>query len=303
MFPVYDTPVTQNRPQFQPYSLTQPVQNPNFTQQSPSSPAVGFYTSTPQNINSVMQPMVNPYLDANCKLDDLTQKVNMICDKMSTLDELSKKNSTFDRTVQNLFKTVEKVSKRADDVEQGMNFINEKFEDAKKGVSDVKGACAGIREDTDFANDAIFRLQKDLDELYTRYIDLQTRSMRENLIFTGIPMQDKFEEFRNFKEREFVRKAAKELRETHFGINEQFPKEVNDKRKELWPHFQEARRQREKAFFKRDSLFIEGVEYCPSKKDDEKRDDYVPRRQYNQQGARPNTFNDPGRRQRRSSPH
>ena len=353
--PVYDTPVTQNR-QFQPYSMTQPVQNPNFTQQSPNSPAVGFYTSTPQNINSVMQPMVNPYSDTNCKLDDLTQKVNMIFDKMSTLDELSNKISTFDKAVQNLFKTVEKVSKRVDDVEQGMNFINEKFEDAKKDVSDVKGVCAGIREDADSANDAIFRLQKDLDELYTRHIDLQTRSMRENLIFTGIPMHDKFEEsettekvlekfmteqlklcriaeydrahrfgkeyverypdgsvkfmtkpivcrFRNFKEREFVRKAARELRDTHFGISEQFPKEVNDKRKELWPHFQEARRQRKKAFFKRDRLFIDGVEYCPSKKDEEKRDDDVPRRQYNKQGARPKKLNDPGRRQRRSSPH
>ncbi|CAC5388880.1 unnamed protein product [Mytilus coruscus] len=240
------------------------------------------------------------------------------------------------KTVQNLVKTVEKVSNRVDDVEQGMNFINEKFEVAKKDVSDVKGTCAVIREDTDSANEAIFRLQKDLDELYTRHIDLQTRSMRENLIFTGIPMQDKFEEsestekvlekfmteqlklcqiaeydrahhfgkeyverfpdgsvtfmtkpivcrFRNFKEREFVRKAASELRGTHFGIREQFPKEVNDKRKELWSHFQEARIQWKKAFFKRDRLFIEGVECCPSKKDDEKRDADVPRRQYNEQ--------------------
>ncbi|VDI17208.1 Hypothetical predicted protein [Mytilus galloprovincialis] len=116
--------------------MTQPVQNPNFIQQSPNSPAVGFYTSTPLNINSVMQPMVNPYSDTNCKLEDLTQKVNMIFDKMSTLDELSKKISTFDRTVQNLFKTVEQVSKKVDDVEQGMNFMNEKFEDAKKDWSD-----------------------------------------------------------------------------------------------------------------------------------------------------------------------
>ncbi|VDI24836.1 Hypothetical predicted protein [Mytilus galloprovincialis] len=208
--------------------MTQPVQNPNFTQQSPNSPAVGFYTSTPQNINSVMQPMVNPYSDTNCKLDDLTQKVNMIFDKMSTLDELSNKISTFDRAVQNLFKTVEKVSKRVDDVEQDSEIL---------------------------------------------------------------------------KKREFVRKAARELRDTHFGISEQFPKEVNDKRKELWPHFQEARRQRKKAFFKRDRLFIDGVEYCPSKKDEEKRDDDVPRRQYNKQGARPKKLNDPGRRQRRSSPH
>lgn len=56
-------------------------------------------------------------------LNDLTQKVNMICDKMSTLNELSKKVSTFDGTVHNFVKTVEKVS----------NFINEKFEDTKKG--------------------------------------------------------------------------------------------------------------------------------------------------------------------------
>ncbi|CAC5397121.1 unnamed protein product [Mytilus coruscus] len=168
--PVYDSPVTQNRQQFQPYSLSQPVQNPNFTQPSPSSSVVGFYTSTPQNINSVMQPMVNPYLDANCKLDDLTQKVNIICDKLSTPEELSKKISTFDRTVQNLVKTVEKMSKRVDDVEQ------------------------------------------------------------------------------------------------------------------------EVRRQRKKAYFKRDRLFIEGIKCCPSKKDNEKNDEDVPRRQYNEQGARPKKF-------------
>ncbi|VDI59295.1 Hypothetical predicted protein [Mytilus galloprovincialis] len=137
----------------------------------------------------------------------------------------------------------------------------------------------------------------DLDDLYDRHIDLQTRSMRENLIFTGIPLHDKDEHmeqtekiiensmieqlklnrpaeyerahrfgrayvernrdgsvkfatkpivcrFRNFKERETVRKAARELRGAGFGISEQFPKEINDRRKTLWPFFQEARRQK-----------------------------------------------------------
>ena len=35
-------------------------------------------------------------------------------------------------------------------------------------------------------NTNVYRLKKDLDELYERQIDLQTRSMRENLVFTGI---------------------------------------------------------------------------------------------------------------------
>lgn len=34
----------------------------------------------------------------------------------------------------------------------------------------------------------MFQLQKDLGHIYERHIDLQTRYMRENLIFTGIPL-------------------------------------------------------------------------------------------------------------------
>jgi len=63
--------------------------------------------------------------------------------------------------------------------------------------------------------------------------------------------------FKNFKDREVVRKAARELKGTRYGVSEQFPKEINDRRKLLWPYFQEARRQNKKTYFKRDRLYID----------------------------------------------
>ena len=36
------------------------------------------------------------------------------------------------------------------------------------------------------------RLQKDLDDLHERHIELQARTVRENLIFTEIPLKEKY---------------------------------------------------------------------------------------------------------------
>jgi hypothetical protein len=37
-------------------------------------------------------------------------------------------------------------------------------------------------------NDDVTRLQKDLDDLHERHIELQARTVRENLMFTKIPL-------------------------------------------------------------------------------------------------------------------
>ena len=98
--------------------------------------------------------------------------------------------------------------------------------------------------------------------------------------------------FKSFKERERVRSVASELKGTRYGISEQFPKEINDRRKALWPHFQEAKKQKKKAFFRRDRLFIDGQEFFPADDDDDDRKmetnaREVRRHQYEEQGARP----------------
>ncbi|VDI13209.1 Hypothetical predicted protein [Mytilus galloprovincialis] len=312
----------------------------------------------------MMHSTMNPtFVDNGGKIDILTQKVDMICEKISNIDKLTEKLSKFDKTVNSMVKGIESINKRVDEVEKGLNFINAEFENNKKDVREVKKNLTEIRSENEEATKTIAKLRTDFEDLNERQLDLQTRSMRENLIFTGIPMYDESEQseetekiienfmtvelkmetlpkfhrahrfgkefteknpdgsikfvtkpivcrFVNFKQRELVRKAARELKDTKYGINEQFPKEINDRRKALWPHFQEARRQRKKAFFKRDRLFIEGNEFTP--KDNTKEMDTNDlqtrsRHQHNEQGARPREFNQPKfsqpRRGPRKGPH
>ena len=51
------------------------------------------------------------------------------------------------------------------------------------------------------------------------------------------------------------------LKNTHFGIHEQFPKSVEDKRKKLYPVLKEAKRNGKNAVLVRDKLFINGSQY------------------------------------------
>ena len=64
--------------------------------------------------------------------------------------------------------------------------------------------------------------------------------------------------FNLFKERELVRKSGVALKGTKFYVNEQFPKEVTSKRKELLPKMKEARQSGHKAWLSYDTLYIDG---------------------------------------------
>lgn len=65
--------------------------------------------------------------------------------------------------------------------------------------------------------------------------------------------------FVQFKDREVVRKAAPTaLRGTNFGINEQFLKEVNNKRKKFYPYLKQAKDQKKIAVLVYDKLYIDG---------------------------------------------
>ena len=164
-------------------------------------------------------------------------------------------------------------------------------------------------------------LQAEKDQLKTKVsncdnttVVLQCRSMRENLIFTGIdepefvpnepedtentlrnflqremninertafhrvhrigmferendaprPIVAKFE---RFKDREFVRTTApKTLKGKPFGVRVQFPKVVEDQHKLLYPEMKRARaNEQNKVRLVRDKLYINNVEFVPSK--------------------------------------
>ena len=57
-----------------------------------------------------------------------------------------------------------------------------------------------------------------------------------------------------------IRKSAPtKLQGKRFGVNEQFPKEINDRRKELYPFYKQAKRPGKRASLVYDKLYIDGT--------------------------------------------
>lgn len=155
-------------------------------------------------------------------------------------------------------------------------------------------------------------MEKENKILRNKVIDMQERSMRDNLIFTGIneDNQQNFEDteklvqdliknkldiqeeieierihrfgrrfgdrprpivvrFSRYKQRELIRKKARELKGTGYGIHEQYPHEIERVRKELYPVLRQARAWNNKAVLIKDKLYINNKLYVfPEMKED-----------------------------------
>ena len=68
--------------------------------------------------------------------------------------------------------------------------------------------------------------------------------------------------FQRFKQKEQVKRSAVKLKgKNHYGISEQFPKDKNEKRRELWPIYKRAKLNGHKAVLNVDKLYINGTLY------------------------------------------
>lgn len=138
-------------------------------------------------------------------------------------------------------------------------------------------------------------------------LDLQARSMRDNLVFSGIPentqenpektlmdfMQPHLKlppektkritfhrvhrignlnsdstrprpivaKFEHFKDKEFVKTQGKQLKGTRFGLNDQFPKEIQGRRKLLYPIRKRFIQEGKRAIISVDKLYVDGKLY------------------------------------------
>lgn len=136
-------------------------------------------------------------------------------------------------------------------------------------------------------------------------LDIQSRLMWDNMIFSGIPERDNDDaektirdfmcqqlklslesvqdisfskvhrlgrrdrnktrpiiaRFEHFKQKELVRARGKVLKGTNFWMNDQFPTEINDRRRKLTPILREHRIKNHNVFLVVDKLFIDGQLY------------------------------------------
>ncbi|KAK3105797.1 hypothetical protein FSP39_005899 [Pinctada imbricata] len=252
-------------------------------------------------------------VDMNSRLDAICMKLDGMCDQLKKLDLMEARLSNLETSAKTIKSDVENLKSTMSEMDKSMTFINQQFEKNKSDLSELQKTVSHItseaKETELFIADEISELREELGSLKERHVDLQARSMRDNLVFSGIeelpPQQDgngrpigedtertlseflatKMDihdvgfhrvhrmgrlipgktrpivaKFVMYKDRERVRKSAKEkLTGSNYGISEQFPREINDRRKALYPTYKNAKRQGKRANFVMDKLYVDGV--------------------------------------------
>jgi hypothetical protein len=70
----------------------------------------------------------------------------------------------------------------------------------------------------------------------------------------------------NHKDKVKIIQAAPRITaETPYGVNEQFPREITERRKQLYPYYKAAKRQGKRATMIVDKLFVEGSQIHPQR--------------------------------------
>jgi hypothetical protein len=85
--------------------------------------------------------------------------------------------------------------------------------------------------------------------------------------------------FKDLKDRDNIRFTAPVmLKDTNFGIREQFPHEIENRRKQLYPKLKEAKQNGKSAKLIRDKLYIENERIFPENNESETQRSHEPRR-------------------------
>ena len=265
-----------------------------------ASPSFGYnVTPGPHGPTAVQVPSPPSYTKPQwveelfTKLGNIEEKLSKL-DKMdSTLDLLSVRTSKMENEIKELRTTVMNLEESATFHEQQYTDLESKVRINGTKIADLSKLVSTASND---------KLLTEICALREKVVDVQARSMRDNLVFCGI--QEDGEEdtrhklgeflknelkidstidfdrvhriggprarkprpivakFSHYKDRDVVRRAAfAELKGTHFYVNEQFPKEIEDKRKQLYPVRRAAYRAGDNVRLAVDRLYINGSLY------------------------------------------
>ncbi len=185
--------------------------------------------------------------------------------------------------------------------------LRESLEFSQQQVETLAAENASLRDSVKSLTENMTHLSEENKKIKETVIDLQARSMRDNLVFSGIPEsaeedpeatvknfiktylklpEDTVEnicfervhrmgakkpgaprprpivaKFGYFKQKEQVKSRGRELKGTDFGVNDQFPKEILERRKILFPIRRSLIQKGSRAVIAVDRLYVDGQLY------------------------------------------
>ncbi|CAC5395961.1 unnamed protein product [Mytilus coruscus] len=120
----------------------------------------------------------------------------------------------------------------------------------KSRVSDLEASTEGTGNLFDDVKSKTYSLEKEIEQLKRSHGD--ENDTQEN-------MKDELRKLESYNEKlkgKLLDIQWRNLRGTYYGVNEQFPPEIEEQRRKLYPIAKEARKKKLKVVMKRDKLYI-----------------------------------------------
>ena len=223
-------------------------------------------------------------------VDQLFRRIGDIDIKLSKIDKISA--------------DLESVILSTDLLQKRVNSLESQSGKLGNTMGDLRRTQARLCDESDKSKLRSDQLQKQVMDLNSKIVDLQSRSMRENLLFFGLAehrgqgrencvnlienfcetelgiegIGDSIErahrigkfngsassrpvvvKFASFRDRERIRMSATKLKNTRFSIREQFPREVVERRKVLYPVMKRALQEKKGSLWSLTNCTLTGV--------------------------------------------
>lgn len=230
--------------------------------------------------------------------EDIVELLTKIDHRLSVIEGRTDKIESIDRKLGELTSKVTSIEKEVDNLKKRTNTLEKDAGEFKKELTETKRDINEMKDACNAAN------KVNVSDLREKIIDLQCRSMQNNLVFSGIeekPEEDTKIVIQNFISNELsikkdiqfgnihrfgradknkgkprlivakfvyfadlrkVLEAGPKLKEKpQFGMNLQFPIEIEERRRKLYPVMKDAKRNGKRVSLIRDKLIIEGKVY------------------------------------------
>ena len=151
--------------------MSQPSFIPNSSPTQYSGPTFGYQPSPPPP----------PWAS------ELLEEMKQIKSKLQTMDEIKKTVNSINVKVSDLEGKMKSLETRVTETEKSSQFIGKEYEANKKELKTTKSDIQNLQKSCDSFEKVSQSLSEKNAELDKKLVDLEARSMRENLMFYGIP--------------------------------------------------------------------------------------------------------------------
>ena len=242
-------------------------------------------------------------------LQHILSVVNRLDERIQNLEKDSSKIEDIRSSIQEFMTRIDSIEKSIEKIYNHINQMETSIEGVGSVVDTVIDKCTQNKTDINSLDAKLAEMGSEMkkaekiyleniQKLQENVLDLKCRSMKYNLVFSGLAYQNDenvTEKIRVFIKNELgilhhidfvnvhrfgspglnnarpivakfsyradleaVLKNAYRLKGKRFGINEQFPKEIENRRKALYPVMRKAKGEGKKVSMVRDRLYIDG---------------------------------------------